>query len=78
MTGLSAERMQQALQQEKRISPEDHAKVRALAGMVKMPRSFIFNHALPMCRAGYPGHLGAPWGTSSRQSRSTSCCNTSI
>ncbi|WP_188692630.1 MULTISPECIES: alpha/beta hydrolase family protein [Bowmanella] len=21
----------------------------------------IFNHALPMCRAGYPGHLGAPW-----------------
>lgn len=104
MTGLSAERMQQALQQEKRISPEDHAKVRALAGMVKMPRSFIFknpdaygmegwhdlsipsddgvpleawyiparggesnklvifNHALPMCRAGYPGHLGAPWG----------------
>ena len=21
----------------------------------------IFNHALPMCRAGYPGHLGEPW-----------------
>ncbi len=21
----------------------------------------IFNHALPMCRAGFPGHLGAPW-----------------
>ncbi|MCA9113331.1 MAG: alpha/beta hydrolase, partial [Planctomycetaceae bacterium] len=81
----------------------DHAKVKALAGMVKMPRSFIFknpdeygmvnwstlsipsddgtpleawyipakggesnklvifNHALPMCRAGYPGHMGEPW-----------------
>ena len=21
----------------------------------------VFNHALPMCRAGFPGHLGAPW-----------------
>lgn len=21
----------------------------------------IFNHALPMCRAGFPGHLGEPW-----------------
>ncbi len=21
----------------------------------------IFNHALPMCRSGFPGHLGAPW-----------------
>ena len=103
MTGISKERMQKALEQEKTISPEDHAKVKALAGMVKMPRSFIFknpdeygmtgwyalsipsddgtpleawyipakggesnklvifNHALPMCRAGYPGHLGEPW-----------------
>lgn len=103
MTGISKERMQKALEQEKTISKEDHAKVKALAGMVKMPRSFIFknpdeygmqgwhdlsipsddgtpleawyipakggesnklvifNHALPMCRAGYPGHLGEPW-----------------
>ena len=21
----------------------------------------IYNHALPMCRAGFPGHLGEPW-----------------
>lgn len=21
----------------------------------------IFNHALPMCRSGFPGHLGEPW-----------------
>lgn len=21
----------------------------------------IFNHALPMCRSGFPGHFGAPW-----------------
>ena len=21
----------------------------------------IFNHALPMCRAGFPGHFGMPW-----------------
>ena len=24
-------------------------------------RLIIFNHALPMCRAGFPGHLGEPW-----------------
>ena len=101
--GMPKERMQKALEQEKNISKEDHAKVKALAGMVKMPRSFIFkdpdeygmkgwfslsipsddgtplaawyipaqngpsdklvifNHALPMCRAGYPGHMGEPW-----------------
>lgn len=94
--------MATALEQEKTISQEDHAKVKALANMVKMPRSFIFknpdeygmkgwydlsipsddgtpleawyipakggesnkliifNHALPMCRAGYPGHMGEP------------------
>src|ERR687893_2990304 len=23
----------------------------------------IFNHALPMCRAGFPGQLGEPWST---------------
>jgi hypothetical protein len=103
MTGMSKERMQTALEQEKAISAEDHGKVKALASMVKRPRSFlfknpdeygmagwyalsipsddgtpleawyipaaggesnklvIFNHALPMCRAGYPGHLGEPW-----------------
>lgn len=103
MTGISKERMQKALEQEKAISKEDHAKVKALASMVKSPRSFIFktpddygmtgwhdlsipsddgtpleawyipakggesnklvifNHALPMCRAGFPGHFGEPW-----------------
>jgi hypothetical protein len=24
-------------------------------------RLIIFNHALPMCRSGFPGHLGEPW-----------------
>jgi len=103
MSGLTRERREKALEQLKTISKEDYAKVKALAGMVKMPRSFlfktpdeygmtgwvdlsipsddgtpleawyipakggesnklvIFNHALPMCRAGYPGHLGEPW-----------------
>ncbi|WP_198529757.1 S9 family peptidase [Achromobacter sp. DH1f] len=103
MTGISKQRMQQALEQEKTISQADHTKVKAMAGMVRMPRSFtfknpdeygmtgwhdlsipsddgtpleawcipakggesnklvIFNHALPMCRAGYPGHMGHPW-----------------
>jgi len=122
MTGMSKERMQKARAQEKTISREDHAKVKALAGMVKMPRSFIFknpdeygmegwhdlsipsddgtpleawyipakggesnklvifNHALPMCRAGYPGHMGegaARGATSSSRSRSTSSSSTS-
>jgi hypothetical protein len=31
----------------------------------------IFNHALPMYRAGFPGHLGAPWSMYDR-SRSIS------
>lgn len=104
MTGISTERMQTALEQEKVISEEDHAAVKGLAGMITRPRSFIFknpdeygmegwhdlsipsddgtpleawyipakggesnklvifNHALPMCRAGYPGHMGEPWG----------------
>lgn len=103
MTGMSKQRMQKALEQEKTISAEDHAKVKALANIVKSPRSFIFknpdaygmegwhdlsipsydgtpleawyipakggesdklvifNHALPMCRAGFPGHFGEPW-----------------
>lgn len=103
MTGISKERMNKALELEKTIAPEQHEMVKALAGMIKMPRSFlfknpddygmtgwhdlsipsddgtpleawyipakggesnkliIFSHALPMCRAGYPGHLGEPW-----------------
>ncbi|WP_165071397.1 alpha/beta hydrolase family protein [Paludisphaera rhizosphaerae] len=103
MSRMPKERMDKALEQRKTISEEDLAKVKALAGMVKMPRSFlfkdpdeygmkdwyalaipsddgtpleawyipakggesdklvIFNHALPMCRAGYPGHMGEPW-----------------
>jgi len=103
MGRISDERMQKALEQQKTISKEDHAKIKALAGIVKTPRSFIFktpdeygmkgwhdlvipsddgtpleawyipakggesdklvifNHALPMCRAGYPGHFGEPW-----------------
>lgn len=27
----------------------------------KSDKLVIFNHALPMCRAGYPGHFGLPW-----------------
>lgn len=95
--------MQQALEQLKTITPEDHAKVLQLANIVRPLRSvlhktpddyemknwediyfpsddgtplegwyipakggesdklIIFNHALPMCRAGFPGHLGEPW-----------------
>ena len=37
MTGITKERMQKALAQDEAISKEDHAKVKALAGMVKMP-----------------------------------------
>ena len=97
------ERMEKALEQLKTTSKEDHAKVKAMADIVKSPRSFIFktsddydlkgwrdlaipsdddtpleawyipakggernkliifNHALPMCRAGFPGHFGEPW-----------------
>jgi len=100
-----AERMQKALDQQKEITPEDHAKVKGLANIVRPLRSvlfknpddygmtgwkdiyfpsddgtplegwyipakggesdrlIIFNHALPMCRAGFPGHLGEPWST---------------
>jgi alpha-beta hydrolase superfamily lysophospholipase len=100
---MPAERLAKALEQEKTISPADHAKVKSLANIVRPLRSFIFktpadhgmstwetltiasddgipleawyipakggesdklvifNHALPMCRAGYPGHLGEPW-----------------
>src|SRR5262249_22071221 len=42
MGRISDERMQKALQQLKTISKEDHAKIKALAGIVKTPRSFIF------------------------------------
>ena len=27
----------------------------------KSDKLIIFNHALPMCRSGFPGHLGFPW-----------------
>ena len=27
----------------------------------KSDKLIIFNHALPMCRAGFPGHFGLPW-----------------
>lgn len=103
MTGITKERREKALQQEKTISKDDLEKVKGLASMVIRPRSFIFrtpseygmegwydltipsddgtplaawyipakggesnklviyNHALPMCRAGYPGDFGEPW-----------------
>ncbi|MEE3609067.1 alpha/beta hydrolase family protein [Avibacterium paragallinarum] len=99
---LPADRLALALEQEKAISAADYEKVKALAGIVRPLRSFIFktpaaydmpfeewvipsedgvpleawfipakggmsdklvifNHALPMCRAGFPGHFGLPW-----------------
>lgn len=103
MSRMSQERMAAAQEQLKTISPEDHAKVKGLAEIVRPLRSVIhktpddygmtgwtdlvipsddgtpleawyipakggesdklviFNHALPMCRSGFPGHLGEPW-----------------
>lgn len=103
MPSIPTARLEKALEQLKTISPEDHAKVKGLAEIVRSPRSFlfqtpdaqgltgwhdlsiasddgtpleawyipakggesnklvIFNHALPMCRAGFPGHFGPPW-----------------
>lgn len=103
MPHIPQARLEKAQEQLKTISPEDHAKVMALASIVRSPRSFIFktpddhgmtgwhdlvipssdgtpleawyipakggesnklvifNHALPMCRAGFPGHFGPPW-----------------
>ena len=103
MGRLPEERLQKALDQLQEISPGDHAKVKALAEIVRPLRSFIhktpddygmtgwsdviipsedgtplegwyipaasresdkliiFNHALPMCRSGFPGHFGEPW-----------------
>src|SRR5262245_23357487 len=103
MGRMPEDRMKKALEQLKTISEADHAKVKALAAIVKPLRSFlhktpddygmagcsdviissadgtplessyipakggetdkliIFNHALPMCRAGFPGHFGVPW-----------------
>ena len=103
MGRISAERMAKAHEQLKTISPQDHAKVKGIANIVRPLRSFlfktpddygmtgwhdlsipsddgtpleewyipakggesdkliIFNHALPMCRAGFPGHFGEPW-----------------
>jgi len=100
---ISAERTAKAQEQLKSISPEDNAKVKAIANIFRPLRSFIsktprdygitgwrfspsrqkitlrskpgisrprvaratssfFNHALPVCRAGFPGHFGEPWG----------------
>ena len=42
MSGMSKKRMQKALEQEKTISKDDHAKVEALTGFIRMPRSFLF------------------------------------
>lgn len=105
MGRISAERMAKAEEQLRTISPEDLAKVRFMANIVRPLRSFIFktpddygmsgwydlvipsddgtpleawyipakggesnkliifNHALPMCRAGFPGHFGEPWSS---------------
>lgn len=103
MSRIPQGRLEKALEQLKTISPEDHAKVKGMAEIVRPLRSFIhktpddygmtgwhdvfipsddgtplegwyipakggesdklviFNHALPMCRSGFPGHFGAPW-----------------
>jgi hypothetical protein len=103
MGRISNQRMAKAQEQLKSISQEDHAKVKAIANIVRPLRSFIFktpddhgmtgwrdlvipsddgtpleawylpakggesnkliifNHALPTCRAGFPGHFGEPW-----------------
>lgn len=59
MGRMPEDRMKKALEQLETISEEDHAKVKGLAAIVKPLRSF--NHALPMCRSGFPGHFGEPW-----------------
>ncbi|MFV0446116.1 MAG: alpha/beta hydrolase family protein [Planctomycetaceae bacterium] len=103
MSRISKERLAAAHEQLRTISPEDYAKVKGLAAIVRPLRSFIhktpddcgltgwsdvtipsadgtplegwyipaqggqsnklviFNHALPMCRSGFPGHFGEPW-----------------
>lgn len=103
MSRMPKERLDEAIAQLEKISPEDYAKVKGLAGIVRPMRSvihktpddygmtgwsdlvissddgvpleawyipakggdsnklIIFNHALPMCRAGFPGHFGEPW-----------------
>lgn len=104
MGRIPEERMAKAQEQLRTISPEDHAKVKSIANIVRPLRSFIFktpddygitgwydlaipsddgtpleawyipaksksnkliifNHALPMCRAGFPGHFGEPWSS---------------
>lgn len=42
MSRISKERMEKALEQLKTISPRDHAKVKAIANIVRPLRSFIF------------------------------------
>lgn len=105
MSRMPKERLEMALEQQKAISKDDYEKVKAIAGIVRPLRSFlfktpddygmtgwssfyfpsddgtplegwyipakggesdkliIFNHALPMCRAGFPGHFGEPWSS---------------
>jgi hypothetical protein len=41
MGRISNERMDKALEQLKTVSKKDHQKVKAIAGLVKSPRSFI-------------------------------------
>ena len=73
MSRISAERMQKALEQQKAISQEDYAKVKALAAIVKTPRSFIAAVVLaaasvPCAAPGFRGTsasrgatVGFPW-----------------
>lgn len=45
------------------IQSEDGVALEAwyIPAKQKSDKLVIFNHALPMCRAGYPGHFGLPW-----------------
>ncbi|MGP1516076.1 MAG: hypothetical protein ACTTJV_00475 [Ottowia sp.] len=36
-------------------------KARHIPAKNQSDKLIIFNHALPMCRAGFPGHFGLPW-----------------
>lgn len=42
----------------------------------KSNKLIIFNHALPMCRSGYPGHSGMPWAGLDGVEKSISSSNT--
>lgn len=60
---MPKERLEKALEQKKTLSEEDYAKVVGLANIVRPVRSFLFNRALPMCCAGFPGHFGEPFSS---------------